>query len=291
MVLSPLCVWCQQRVSGRQNAGHWLLSGRTRWCPFLSGPEATDGPRRWPGCALWRLEQRARLGSRKWMGLRFRSGHCRWLLLDSGGRASLWPGESRPGASAVAPPGDRPGGGFQPRFQEEGEAPAGLPAQHPFLRPWPSGGAVTAGGCSLLPPEPGQQRLGSRAWAAEAGGRGGDPQARTHLEDLALCPLPAPSPFSLLWVWRVLASHVVHAAVMRSFPSPRRGLCRPGVQRARGLGLRGGAEGGGGGEGVAAPPWPCPCRGWPGRGPELHPGLHWGQERHAGLRDAHGLQR
>lgn len=34
-----------------------------------------------------------------------------------------------------------------------------------------------------------------------------------------------------------------------------------------------------------------PYRGWPGCGPKLHFGVHCGQERHAGLRDAHGLQR
>ncbi|PNI13207.1 INTS11 isoform 35 [Pan troglodytes] len=31
-------------------------------------------------------------------------------------------------------------------------------------------------------------------------------------------------------------------------------------------------------------------RGRPGRGPKLHPGLHCGQECHAGLWNAHGLQ-
>lgn len=58
--------------------------------------------------------------------------------------------------------------------------------------------------------------------------------ARTQVEGLALCPLPAPPPSCLLWMWRVLVSHVVHATVMRSFPSPE-------AQGARGPECPGGA--------------------------------------------------
>lgn len=88
------------------------------------------------------------------MGLWFRFGHCSWLLLDSWGHASLWPGWSHLGTSAVAPPGgDRPGGGVSAQVSGGVGRPPRVLACQPSTRYSDIGlqgsGWVTAGGCRL----------------------------------------------------------------------------------------------------------------------------------------------